>query len=183
MSLSPDNTAVVLIDWQERLVSVMPEKAHERHLGKACQVLAGAAAAGVPVLVTEQYPKGLGNTLEPLVEVLPEGVVPFEKRDFPATAVPEFCEALEALERPNVVLLGMEAHICVFQTARGLVEAGYAVHVPRDGVVSRNTTDYLAALDLCQGVGAQLTSVEAVLFDWVGRAQGPLFKTVSRLVR
>ncbi len=183
LDLNPDNSVVILIDWQERLAGVMPDDVHASNLDKARILVEGARAAGVPVIATEQYPKGLGPTLPPLLGALGDGAAPIAKRDFACTAVPEFVAALEATGRDHCILAGMESHICVYQTARGLIEDGYAVHVPRDAVVSRSKRDFLGALSLYDHLGVITTSVEAVLFDWVGRAQGDLFKAVSRLVR
>jgi nicotinamidase-related amidase len=183
LSLTPDNSLVVLIDWQERLASVMPDAVHADHLRKACILIEGARAVGVPVVVTEQYPRGLGHTVPALREALGESAAPVEKRDFACTEVPEFAELLERSGRSHVILAGMESHICVFQTARGLASEGYVVHVARDAVVSRSKRDYLAALSLYEHLGAVTTSVETVLFDWVRRAEGATFKAISRLVR
>ncbi len=183
LSLTPDNSVVVLIDWQERLAAVMPDDVHADQLRKACILVEGANAAGVPVLVTEQYPKGLGPTVPELREAFGDLAAPVEKRDFACTDVPEFADQLERTGRSHVILAGMESHICVFQTARGLVEEGYVVHVARDAVVSRSKRDYKAALGLYEQLGAVTTSVETVVFDWVRRAQGDVFKTISKLVR
>jgi len=182
MELTTSNSVLVLVDWQERLSSAMHADLHERNLGKACTLAASAVAADIPVLITEQYPRGLGPTLGALRELLPS-VAPIEKRDFDCSSVQDFREAIEALGRTHVVLAGMEAHICIFQTARGLLSRGYVVHIPRDAVLSRNRADFLAALALYERCGAVTTSSETVVFDWVKRGEGPLFKTVSKLVR
>ncbi len=183
LHLTPDNSVVVLIDWQERLVAAMPQDVHAAHLDKARILVEGARAAGVPVLVTEQYPKGLGDTLPVLRETLGDGVTAIEKRDFSCTDVEAFKTALEATGADHCILVGMESHVCVYQTARGLLEAGYAVHIARDAVVSRSKRDFETALGLYEQLGAVTTSVETVLFDWVRRAEGDAFKAISRLVR
>ena len=182
LNLTCENSVVVLIDWQERLIGPMDPELHKANLAKALILLRSAAAAGVPVLATEQYPQGLGPTLEVLREAVP-GFQPIEKRDFSCCAVQAFAAALEETGRSHVVLVGMEAHVCVYQTARDLVGEGYVVHVPADAVLSRRKADFRAAIGLYERLGAISTSVETVVFDWVGRAQGPLFKTVSSLVR
>jgi nicotinamidase-related amidase len=181
--LTTENTVVVLIDWQERLVAAMPERIEQQNLAKAVTLVSGARAAGIPILASEQYPKGLGRTVAPLLDALGEGFEFVEKRAFSCTDVPEFMEALRATGRDRVVVVGMESHVCVLQTVRGLVEAGYTVQVPLDGVVSRFASDFAVAVDLYRQLGATVTSVETVLFDVVRRAEGELFKTVSRLVR
>jgi nicotinamidase-related amidase len=186
LSLSPENSLVLLVDWQERLVGVMPEDVEPAHRAKAEILLRAAVAAGVPVIATEQYPKGLGPTVESLALALDSAEEPpprIPKRDFAATDVPEVNELLEAHDRSEIVVVGMESHICVWQTVRALTERGYGVHVPRDAVVSRRRADYEAALSLYLNAGAVVTSVETVVFDWVRRAEGPVFKAVSKLVR
>ncbi len=190
LALTPANSLVLLIDWQERLVPAMSSELEPHRRRHAEILLRAAAAAGVPVLVTEQYPKGLGHTVPELraaldaVEEASGAPVPLiAKRDFAATDVDEVVAKLRESGAENVVVVGMEAHICVWQTVRALTEMGFSVHVPRDAVISRRTHDYEAALSLYLNAGAVVTSVEAVAFDWVRRAEGELFKAVSRLVR
>ncbi|MEE2830078.1 MAG: isochorismatase family protein [Myxococcota bacterium] len=182
LNLTCENSVVLLVVWQERLVATMDPELHDRNLAKALILLSSAAAAEVPVLVTEQYPQGLGPTHQTLREAVPN-FEPMAKRDFSCCAVEAFAAALEATGRSHVVLVGMEAHICIYQTARDLVAEGYVVHIPTDAVLSRGKADFRAALGLYDRLGAIPTSVETVVFDWVGRAQGPFFKTVSGLVR
>lgn len=181
--LDPDNSVVVVIDWQERLVGAMPESFRDEALARAVLLVRGARAAGVPVLASEQYPKGLGPTVEPLREAWGDEVTPVVKSEFSCAEVPEFMEQLEALGRSHVILAGMESHVCVYQTARGLAEKGRVVHVPLDAVLSRKTRDFRAAVGLYRRIGVVPTSVEVVLFDWVRRGEGAVFKEISRLVR
>jgi nicotinamidase-related amidase len=183
VELFPDQSVVVIVDWQEKLAAVMPPELREHNLRKACILVQGARAAGVPILLTEQYPKGLGHTVPELREALGDAQKPIEKRDFAATALGTFKDALQATGRSHVVLAGMESHICVYQTARGLLDEGYVVHVAMDAVLSRAKADWRAAMALCAQCGCVTTSVEAVLFDWAKKGEGPLFKEVSRLVR
>ena len=183
LSLVPSQSVVVVIDWQERLAAAMKPKRHEKNLHKAEILVAGAIAAGVPVLATEQYPKGLGPTVPTLAALLEGVTTPIEKRDFACTDVPEFVDALEATRATHVVLSGMEAHVCVYQSARGLLDLGYHVHVAMDAVLSRRKFDFEVAGGLYAELGVHATSVEVVLFDWVRRAEGEVFKAISRLVR
>ncbi len=149
---------------------------------RATRILAGAAAAvGVPVLASEQYPKGLGATVPEVREVLPEA--PLAKLEFSAYANPELRAALERTGRRQVVLVGVEAHVCVLQTALDLVEAGFTVHVAADGVASRSPADRAVALDLLRGAGVVITASETAAFQWCGRAGNDAFKVVSKLVR
>ena len=181
--LTPENSIVVVVDWQERLAAAMDTSLCADKAAATVRLLGGAAATSVPVLVTEQYPKGLGPTVSSVREALGAEYQPIEKRDFSCLDVPAFAAALEESGRSHVVLAGMEAHICVFQTARALVEEGYVVHVALDAVLSRRRSDFDVARSLYDRLGVVHSSVETVMFDWVRRAEGPAFKAISKLVR
>ncbi len=171
--------AVLVIDIQERLFAAMPEERRERLLNRTTALLVGAQSLGLPVLVTEQYPKGLGPTVEPLRPLL-ERASRFEKTEFSA-AIPPVLAALG--ERKRVAVVGMETHVCVFQTVRALVASGYEPFVCTDAVMSRTEEDRAAGLELARASGAILTSVEACLFDALERAGTPEFKAVSAAVK
>ncbi|MBO6936999.1 MAG: isochorismatase family protein [Deltaproteobacteria bacterium] len=183
MNLSPERSALAIIDIQERLVAAMPEAERERCVKNAAILAEAAGLLGVPVLVSEQYPKGLLHTVAPIAEKLPEGTQVIEKVEFDACANGDFAAKLDALGRDQVILTGMEAHICVFQTARGLVETGRTVHVAYDATCSRLVEHRDAARELWAKVGAVPTITETVLFDWLGKAGGDAFKTISKLIR
>jgi nicotinamidase-related amidase len=138
----------------------------------------------VPVIASEQYPKGLGPTVEPIAERLRAmGVEPIAKTTFDACAEPRLAQALSERSPRAVVVSGMETHICVFQTARELVRRGLEVHVAADAVASRREENRGLGLALCERAGAYLTPTETVIFDWLGRAGTDAFKAVSKLVR
>lgn len=186
LALSPKDTAVLIIDVQERLCAAMPEG------GAACIknagiLVDGAAVLGVPVLVTEQYPKGLGHTVPALREKIDAAKAPvFEKVEFAAPANPAFQERLDALVAGgvrSVVVAGMEAHICVYQSVRALADRGLRVHVASDATCSRSADNAAVARDLWKLAGATVSSTETVLFDLLGAAGTDAFRTISRLVR
>ena len=181
--LSANNSIVLLIDWQQRLVAAMPEQIESRNRAAVAVLLKAAAELEVPILASEQYPQGLGQTVSELSDLLPEGTVRHPKTVFSAALVPELQEELAMSGRSHVIVVGMEAHVCVFQTVRGLREEGYAVHVPLDGVISRKKHDYMAAVGLMRQLGAVTTSIETVIFDWLRHGQGESFKVISRLIR
>ena len=186
LRLDPQDTVVAVIDVQEKLVAAMPEEARTRTVRNVANLVEGARVLGVPVIVTEQYPKGLGPTVGPVREAVARiagAGAPIEKVEFDACAVPAFAEALEKLGRHTVVLAGMEAHICVYQTARALAARGLTVHVPMDAVCSRVPENLAVAEKLYERTGAVTTSTETVLFDLLGRASGDAFKTISKLVK
>ncbi len=172
---------VLVIDLQERLVPAMAGAEMTAALRAARVVVEGARPFDVPVLASEQYPKGLGSTVPEVASLLPSPPLP--KLEFSAWANPELRATMVATGRRTAVLLGVEAHVCVLQTALDLLHEGYVVHVVADGVASRSPADRATALELLRGAGAVITVSESVVFQWCGRAGTDAFKVVSRLVR
>ena len=173
--------AVLVIDIQSRLTPAMPPDALARVV-KYTRALVGAAKElGLPVLATEQYPKGLGPVLAEVREVLPSP--PLEKVHFSCGADPTFAATLEKTGRRQVIVCGMETHVCVFQTVRDLVASGYEVHVCADAVSSRTEEHRRVGLELCREAGAVVTTAETAIFDLLHRAATDEFKKVSPLVR
>jgi nicotinamidase-related amidase len=144
-------------------------------------VLDAAAALGVPVLATEQYPQGLGGTAADIARRLPAR--PAAKTAFSCCGAGTFLEELEMLRRPNVALVGMETHVCVAQTALDLLHAGLHVFLPVDALAARSAVDHDTAVRRLEQAGAVPTTAEAVAFEWVRDAAGPRFKEVSALVK
>lgn len=173
--------AVLLVDVQERLAPAMPPETLERVVKYATALVEGAKALEVPVLATEQYPRGLGATVPELARLLPSPAL--AKVHFSCGADPAFAAALEATGRRQVVITGMETHVCVFQTARDLVAMGYEVHVCADAVSSRTEEHRRVGLELCREAGAIVTTAETALFDLLHQAGTPEFKKVSALVK
>ncbi len=174
-----EHGALLIIDVQERLAMAMEPARLARLSNRVLAAIAGARALGWPIVVTEQYPKGLGPTLPSLAAAIP-GFSPFEKSEFSAL-LPGVREALAG--RRQVLVVGMEAHVCVFQTVRALAEAGLNAYVAADGVLSRDRADEQVGLALCRDAGAVTTTVETALFDALGRAVGPEFKAISAAVK
>jgi nicotinamidase-related amidase len=182
--LVPSKSLVAVIDVQERLAAAMP-KERMTELARNIEVLLAAAKLlGAPVVATEQYPKGLGPTIEPLGGHLRDiGAPPIEKTAFSAAEVPAFNDRLTEAAPGAVILVGMEAHVCVYQTVRDLVARGVEVHVPVDAVVSRHEDDRTTGVALCERAGAIPTTTETIVFDWLGRAGTDAFRAISKLVR
>ena len=157
----------------------MSEESAARVLRVNEALLIGANALGVPVVVSEQYPKGLGATAPALQAHMKGNAV--AKTLFDASAVPEIRSALEG--RKHVIVTGMEAHICVHQTVRGLVEQGYEVSVASDATCSRSGDHHRIAEGLWRASGAEVSCGEAILFDWLGEAGGDAFKAISKAIR
>lgn len=181
--LMREKTGLLVIDFQERLAAAMPEMELEWTVANAKRLIQGAGILDLPIWVTEQYPKGIGPTLPELADVLPTDWKAHEKVDFSCVSVPSVMEAIQASGCSQIIVCGMEAHICVYQTARDLVQAGYQVFVPMDAVLSRAEENADAGLNLIERVGATITSTEIVLFDVLQRAGGPEFKKISALVK
>jgi nicotinamidase-related amidase len=182
--LVPSTTLVTVIDVQERLAAAMPEALLRQAVHRILVLLGAAELLSAPVIATEQYPRGLGKTLPDLDQKLTGlGARRFEKMAFSAAGAPEFAASVAELRPAAAIVVGMEAHVCVYQTVRDLVNQGVEVHVPADAVVSRREEDRLAGLALCERAGAIPTTVEAVVFDWLERAGTDSFRAVSKLVR
>ena len=182
--LDPKRTALLVVDVQDRLAQAMPPEQVERVRRAARILIESARLLGAPVFVTEQYPKGLGATLPEVADALSAADAGrFEKLDFSAWDAEGFRERMAATSVTSVVVLGMETHVCVYQTVRDLVAAGFDVHVPIDGVASRRDDHRQVGLELCARAGATTTTSESVVFDWLARASGDAFKQISKLVR
>ncbi len=186
MHLVPSESVLVVVDIQERLAGAMPPATLERLVQNTRILLDAAQTLGVAVIATEQYPKGLGATLPAVREKLDEaGARVHEKSAFDALGDDRVRVALAELRarRKSAVVVGMEAHVCVYQTTRSLAAAGWAVHVVADAVSSRSEDNRRAGLDLAARAGAIPTVTETVVFDWLGRAGTDEFKKLSKLVK
>lgn len=174
--MNPSNTVLLVIDMQEKLLPSIPE--NDRIVWNARRLLDGAEILGVAALGTEQYRKGLGATVEPLAAKL--GEMP-DKLHF--SSCQSIATKLEELNRPKILMAGIEAHVCVQQTALDLLSLGYDVYLATDAVGSRFSHDYEIALRRMESTGVTLTTTEAALFEWCREAGTPQFKQISQLVR
>jgi nicotinamidase-related amidase len=181
--LKKEDTSLVVVDMQEKLMSAMPE-IESRFTVKNVKILLEAAGIlGIPVNVTEQYPKGLGPTIEEIKESAGDCFKPIEKVVFSCARSPEFMDALKDLGRSSVLLCGVETHVCVLQTAIDLINEGYHVYIPADAVISRKELDWQKGIDLMEKAGATVGTTEAFLFQLLERAGTDEFKQISKLVR
>jgi nicotinamidase-related amidase len=174
--LDPRRSALVVIDVQEAFRKAVPSFADVARAAAA--LVQGAEAVGVPIVVTEQYPKGLGRTVPEVADRLPEGLEPLEKVCFSA---PE-AEGFDLDGRDQALVCGVEAHVCVNQTVLDLLDQGVEVHVAADAVGSRSDANKEIGLEKARRAGAVVTSVETALFELVGRAGTDEFKEVQRVV-
>lgn len=174
------NSQLVIIDIQEKLASVMDAEAMEAVI-KNCNILLQAAQLlEIPTIFTEQYPKGLGKTCSQL-STDDSSVV--EKTAFSCCDEPTFNRKLTS-DRPQIVMAGMETHICILQTALALNAQGrHQVFVAKDAVISRNPANKINALQRLQAAGVIVSNTESIVFEWLGKAEGEVFKQISLLIR
>ena len=178
LRLDRTRAALLLVDFQERLLPAMHEA--ERVLANAVRLARGAALLGLPVAVTEQYPKGLGPTVPPLAEVV-TGAARFEKLTFSAcgaTGLPDWLRG-----RGQVLLAGIESHVCVCQTGLDLLGAGIDTLLVADAVSSRTPVNARFGVDRLRAAGAVVVSTEMALFELLGSAPAAEFKAVQSLVK
>ncbi|MEE9213259.1 MAG: hydrolase [Thermodesulfobacteriota bacterium] len=178
-----DSTSLVVIDMQERLMGAMPEESRGAITDKSLILINSANILNIPVVVTEQYPKGLGPTIPEVKEAVGENFDPIEKVVFSCARSPEFKSALSDLGRKDVIICGIETHVCVLQTAIDLINDGYNVYVAADAVTSRKELDRDKALDLIEKAGATVGTTETFLFQLLERAGTDEFKAISKLVK
>lgn len=172
---------LVIVDMQTQLSAVMPPEAMQAVI-KNCGILATAAAMlDVPAVITEQYPKGLGNTVPELLARLPN-IKPVEKTTFSCMAEPKFSRQLTR-DRSQIILAGMEAHICILQTALDINSDDRQVFVAEDAVISRDPANKANALARMRDAGCIISNTESILFEWLGKAEGDIFKAISKLIR
>ena len=176
--LTQQAACLLAIDWQERLFVAMPEKLRDSALRQAENLLWMARTLQMPLWVTEQYPKGLGPSL-PQLEVTQA----FAKTTFSAWADPDFRAAFTQGARHQVMVTGMETHICVAQSVRDLLAAGHEVWVVADACLSRHRLGWQLGLERMRGDGAKIVTAEAAMFELLGEAGGPVFKELSRRIR
>ena len=178
--LTTRDAVLVVVDIQERLAAVMSERqkviANSLHLIEASKVL------HFPVLLTEQYPRGLGPTVPEIREALPL-FNSIEKLMFGCCGEPMFMEAIASAGRRRVILCGMETHVCVLQTCLGLIKEGYTVHVVQDAICSRAEENNRIGIEFMRDAGAVITGTETVLFQLLEKAGTEEFKMISKRIK
>jgi nicotinamidase-related amidase len=191
LRLKKEDTVLVGIDFQERLMPAMKNSVELEDL--AVKLVKGCRILGVPIILTQQYTKGLGPTVPAIVSALTEKIsdeiaddsefLPVEKTSFSAMDELSFVEALERIGRKTVIIAGIEAHVCVQQTVIDLLEKGYTVFVANDCISSRSNTDKKYSQRRMGDAGAVGTTCESILFELCGGAKEPGFKQISALVK
>lgn len=176
MLLNANESALILIDTQEKLFPFIHNNAE---LLLRCEwMLKVASLMNIPILISEQYPEGLGETLPILKEAAGNATI-MTKTEFSCTENNECLTKIEQLKRKQVILIGIEAHVCVLQTAFGLQRAGKSVYVVADAVESRRMQDKVLAIERMQAAGIYIISSEMALFEWCRDSKHPHFKMLS----
>jgi nicotinamidase-related amidase len=179
--LDRSKAALVVVDMQEAFRPMIP--GFSELAGRVALLVEGARVLDVPVLVTEQYPQGLGRTVEEIRQRLDETNQPIEKVSFSACGVQDFDTRLREWHVEQVAICGIEAHICVSQTAHDLLALGYQVHVISDAIGTRLERNLAVAIDKLSKAGAIISSVEMALFELCGKAGTSEFKSIQRMAK
>ena len=178
--LKPENSLLLIVDVQEKLAQAMYVK--DALFKSLANAIRGVQAFGINILLTEQNPNGLGLTIPEISELL-TAIKPISKFSFSCCDNTEFMDELNALKPENVFIAGIEAHICVYQTARDLIKLGYDVQIISDAVSSRTVENKQIGLQKSKDAGAGITSVETVLFELLKDAQKEEFKEILNIVK
>lgn len=179
--LDPSQCALLIIDIQEKLTPAINQELYQQVLMNTPLLIEGFKTLGIPIIATEQYPKGLGHTAKEYLGATEQFCI--EKMSFSCCGSDEFIQSLEKIGARQVLVTGMETHVCVLQTVLDLLDRGFVVHLVRDALASRFISDYNNALDLAVQAGAVITTTETALFQLVKVAGTSEFKVISKLVR
>lgn len=175
-----ENTVLIVVDVQDKLARVMHKK--EMLFDSLQKLIKGVQILGIPIILTEQNPEGLGPTIPEVVRLLPD-IQPIPKLSFSCCGDERFLQELEALNRKQVLIAGIEAHVCVYQTAMDLLRLGHEVQVVADAVSSRTAENKEIGLERVKSEGASLTSTETALFELLKVAEGEKFKKLLKIVK
>ena len=180
MRITKENTTALFIDFQERLFPAMNEK--ETLLKNTKMLVEGLTLLGIPTVFTQQYTKGLGETIEEIKSLVP-GFAAIEKTDFSCFGAKEYTDFLQHHQCRTIILCGIEAHVCVLQTAVDLKEAGYHPIVVTDCITSRTASSKESAVDRFRFENIMTATVESILFELTRSAKDEAFKAISKLVK
>ncbi|MGA2158290.1 MAG: isochorismatase family protein [Dehalococcoidia bacterium] len=182
-NIDAQNSLFLIIDIQKNLAAAMNKDVYHKVESNVRLLIATCKVLQVPVSLTEQYRKGLGPTVDPIVKDLGEQYKPLDKVIFSACGEPAFCNDFKPVERKYVFMAGIEAHVCVLQTALDMIANGFHVHIVRDAMCSRYKEDWKNSLDYMRDAGAVVTTTETVAFQLLQKAGTPEFKAISPLFK
>jgi nicotinamidase-related amidase len=175
---------LLIVNVQEKLIKAMPKNDRDIMVSNICRLTQTARSLDIPIVVSEHYSKGLGQTVPEIMQYLPAGTVAKDKLTFSCCTAPGFEEELGQEEkRKQIIIVGLEAHICIIQTAAGLQQWGYQVFVVEDAICSRSAAHRDNAIQRMRQGGIKITNCESVAFEWLGDAGHPHFSEVSQLYR
>ena len=180
--LDSSQSVLVIIDVQQRLLQAIPQEPRETLLRHSEWLLVSARRLNIPILATEQYPQGLGKTDDNINRVL-GGAAILEKTCFSCYRSASFVDQLSSFKRKQIVLCGIETHVCVLQTAYELIAGGYHVFLVEDATASRTRQHHRNAIARLANINTTITNVESVMFEWLRDANHAEFKTISRLLK
>lgn len=178
--LNKDDSLLLVIDIQERLVKALDK---DIIVTKAAFLAQAAKILGIPVVATEQYPKGLGSIIPEVKQHLSQDTKIIEKTSFSALKAEGFLDVLKSYDRKQVIVCGIETHVCVHQTVADLLAHGYEVYVAKDACASRAKYEFKQGIERMQANGAKISCVEIILFEWLGDAKDPNFKEIQSLIK
>lgn len=177
-----EHSVLLVIDIQQRLAGAMPDKVLQKLVKHTALLTEAAGLLDIPLIRTEQYPKGLGETLPEVQQAIAHDTR-LEKTAFSCCQAGGFDSVLDKTDRRQVIITGMESHVCVLQTALELKAGGYAVFIANDAVCSRNKHNHKNALQRMSQAGIVISNTESILFEWLRDAQHPHFKAISQRLR
>jgi nicotinamidase-related amidase len=178
-TLDKENSLLLVVDVQERLVNALEKDVVVKRVSTLTQV---TKILEIPTLLTEQYPKGLGSTVETVKQNIGVSRI-FEKTEFSALREEGFLEVLKSYGKKQIVVCGIETHVCVHQTVADLLLEGFDVYVVKDACASRNKYEFKQGIERMQDNGAKITCLEIVLFEWLKGAKNPKFKEIQALIK
>lgn len=183
-TLTSQDSLLLIIDIQERLTQVMNKGYLSRITDRIHLLVSLAHEIHIPIVITEQYPKGLGPTIEPIKKILHgKKYEQHEKLTFGCCDDANFNQKLKNYSKKKIIMVGMETHVCVYLTALGLIKQGYEIFVASDAVISRETFNYKNGLSLIRQIGGLVTNTETLLFQLMVQSGTPTFKKISALLK
>lgn len=178
--LDRKESLLLIIDEQEKLVKSLDK---DIVVSRTATLAKAASIMEIPTIVTEQYPKGLGSTVVAIKQSLTHNTPIIEKSAFSAVKEKGFLETLKSFNKKQIVICGIETHICVHQTAYDLMAEGFEVYVAKDACASRNKYEFKQGIERMQENGAKISCVEIILFEWLRSSKNPYFKEVQALIK
>lgn len=178
--LDKNESLLLVIDLQERLVNALNKQIvvnRTETLVKAAKIL------GIPIIATQQYPKGLGLIVDSVKQHFSDNIPIIDKTSFSAVKENGFLDVLKSFNKKQIVICGIETHVCVHQTTADLLTEGFDVYVVKDACASRNKYEFKQGIERMQTNGAKISCLEMVLFEWLGNAQNPHFKEIQTLIK